>query len=96
MSNFARVKLSDKNQSIWQNKPYETKSENLRKILLKKENQSPVSNFDEKDSLATYQKQKSQGKKFSTGEKIMIGVGIAAGLTGIFIIAASRDKIKTF
>lgn len=61
---------------------------------------SAESGFDfakaEKETMASYQKSKTAGKKFSTKTKILIGVGIAAAVTGIIIFAASRDKIRTF
>jgi len=95
LSVFAQASLSEA-PAIMQNKSDEKKSDDLRAVIWKKEERSSASNFDEKDSLTTYQKQKSQGKRFSTGTKILIGVAIAAGLTGIFYFAASRDKIKPF
>lgn len=90
---FAQAKLSDETKTVSQNN--ETKSDNLREVLLKKENKTAVS-FDDKDNLANHQKQKSQGKRFSTGTKILIGVGIAAAAMGVLVFAASRDKIRTF
>lgn len=50
----------------------------------------------EKSTLADYQKQKAADKKFSTTTKVLIGVGVAAAVIGIVILAASRDKIETF
>ena len=47
-------------------------------------------------SRAEYDRQKAQGNKFSTKTKVLIGVGIAAAAIGIFVIAASRDKIRPF
>jgi hypothetical protein len=50
----------------------------------------------EKNTLAAYERQKAEGKKFSTTTKVLIGVGIAAAVIGIVVFAASRDKIETF
>ena len=50
----------------------------------------------EKSTMADYQRAKAQGKGFSKGTKIAIGVGIAAAAIGIVVFAASRDKIRTF
>jgi hypothetical protein len=50
----------------------------------------------ERETTASYQKSRATGKNFSTGTKILIGVGIAAAVVGIVVFAASRDKIKTF
>ena len=65
----------------------------LKKALFEKKDSSV---YKEKNNLAEYEKQKAQGKKFSTTTKILIGVGIAAGVIGIVVFAASRDKIETF
>ncbi|HEX8636806.1 MAG TPA: hypothetical protein VF692_01990 [Pyrinomonadaceae bacterium] len=50
----------------------------------------------EKNTLAEYERNKAQGRKFSTTTKILIGVGIAAAVIGVVVFAASRDKIRTF
>lgn len=47
-------------------------------------------------SRAEYERQKAQGKKFSTTTKVLIGVGVAAAVIGIVVFAASSDKIRTF
>ena len=57
----AQTNSIDENQTV-------AKNEKLREVFLKKENPSPV-NFEEKDTLNNHQKQKSQGKNFSTGAK---------------------------
>jgi hypothetical protein len=88
---FAQAKLSDDNRPVSQT--VETKPEKLRDAFAKKET---APKFDEKDNLAAHQKQKSQAQKFSTGTKILIGVGIAAAVIGVVVFAASRDKIEPF
>jgi len=50
----------------------------------------------EKSTLADYEKSKAAGKKFSTTKKVLIGAGIAAAAIGIFVLAASRDKVEPF
>lgn len=65
----------------------------LKKALFEKKDSSV---YKEKNNLAEYEKQKAQGKKFSTTTKVLIGVGIAAAVIGIVVFAASRDKIETF
>ena len=44
----------------------------------------------EKNTLAEYEKSKAQGRKFSTTTKVLIGVGIAAVVIGVVVIAASK------
>lgn len=63
---------------------------------LARNNVSPNIIEGEKNTLAAYERQKAEGKKFSTTTKVLIGVGIAAAVVGIVVFAASRDKIKTF
>jgi hypothetical protein len=87
----AQSKMSDENQTI--SNTGGTQNEKLRDSFAKKENKP---NFDQKETLADYRKQKSQGQKFSTGTKILIGVGITAAVLGIVIFAASRDKVEPF
>ncbi len=55
-----------------------------------------TSQLDGKESMRTYHEHNARGKKFSTTTKILIGVGIAAAAIGIFVFAASRDKVRTF
>ncbi len=93
ISIFAQTNLTDENQTVSNN--IETKNKKLCKVFLKKEDKSQV-NFNEKNNLAAYQKQKAQGKNFSTGTKILIGIGMAAAVVGVVVFAASRDKIRTF
>jgi CHASE3 domain sensor protein len=70
------------------------------KAQLNKKIDSSESAFDfakaEKETMASYQKNKAADKKFSTQTKILIGAGIAAAVVGVVVFAASRDKIKTF
>ncbi|HRH40061.1 MAG TPA: hypothetical protein PKY82_00345 [Pyrinomonadaceae bacterium] len=84
---FAQTKMSDENQ------PVSINPEPRRETFLKKEVQP---NFEQKETMADYKKQKAQGSKFSTGTKVLIGVGIAAAVLGVVIFAASRDKIEPF
>lgn len=92
VSIFAQKRSSDETQTISQNKPNETKSENLRETLLKKKNQPLVPNFEEKDNLNSYQKQKSQGKGLSKSTKILIGVGV--GVAVLLAILITRFGIN--
>ena len=57
---------------------------------LKTKSDSVNSKFTKKDTLAEYEKTKAQDKKFSTTTKVLIGVGIAAVIIGIVVIAASK------
>jgi hypothetical protein len=66
------------------------------KSLVKAQNNSAGLNFYHKSTLAEYERNKQQGKKFSTTTKVLIGVGIAAAVIGVVVFAASRDKIRTF
>jgi Flp pilus assembly protein TadB len=99
---FAQARASENNRAISAEKS-ETKFEaasvqkssnpDLKKALFEKKDSSA---YKEKNNLAEYEKQKAQGKKFSTTTKILIGVGIAAAVIAIVVIAASQDKIETF
>ena len=66
-------------------------TENRRETFLKKENKA---NFDEKENLNSYNKQKQKRNKFSTSTKILIGVGIVA-VIGVVIFAAN-SKVEPF
>ncbi len=99
---FAQARAFENNQAIRAEKS-ETKSEpssvqkssnpDLKKALFEKKDSSA---YKEKSNLAEYERQKAQGKKFSTTTKVLIGVGIAAAVIAIVVIAASRDEIETF
>lgn len=69
--------------------------EDLKSVFSAK-NDSSKQIGKEKNTLAEYEKNKAQGRKFSTTTKVLIGVGIAAAVIGVFVFAASRDKIRTF
>ena len=60
------------------------------------QNNSDKLNISNKSTLAEYERQKKQSKGMSTTTKVLIGVGIAAGVLAIVAFAASRDKIRTF
>ena len=64
--------------------------------LVKAQTSSDGLNISRKSTLAEYERNKQQGKGFSTTTKVLIGVGIAAAVIGIVVFAASRDKIRTF
>lgn len=69
--------------------------EDLKSVFSAKNNSSNQIG-KEKSTLAEYERNKAQGRKFSTTTKVLIGVGIAAAVIGIVVFAASRDKIRTF
>ena len=94
VSVFGQAKLSDENNAVSQNA--EAKNDKLKESLAKMDNQSATPNFDKKETMADYKKLKSQGQKFSTSTKILIGVGIAVAVVGVVVFAASRDKVRTF
>lgn len=78
---FAQAKLSDENQTISINK--EVKNEKVRESFLKKEDKP---NYEQKETMADYKKQKAQGKKFTTGTKVLIGVGIGAAILATILV----------
>jgi hypothetical protein len=88
---FGQIKLSDESRPV--SPAPVAQNEKLRDAFTKKKYQS---DFSEPDNLAAHQKQKSQGQKFSTGTKILIGVAIVAVVAGIVVFAASRDKVEPF
>jgi Flp pilus assembly protein TadB len=86
ISIFGQAKLADENQTVSQK--VEPKNEKLRNAFLKKENVPSAAELSEKETMASYQKQKKQGQKFSTATKIIIGVGAVAA--AVFIIGLVR------
>lgn len=44
-----------------------------------------------KSTMADYERQKCQGKKFSTTQKVLIGAGIAGAITVVVLVLANRD-----
>jgi len=78
---FAQAKLSDENQTISINK--EAKNEKVQESFLKKEAKQ---NYEQKETMADYRKQKAQGKKFSTQTKVLIGVGIGAAILATILV----------
>jgi Flp pilus assembly protein TadB len=58
--------------------------------VLKTKNDSVNTTFTKKDTLAAYEKEKAQGRKFSATTKVLIGVGIAAAVVAIVAVAASN------
>ena len=94
---FAQARAFENNRALGVEKsePSAAKPSNkdLKKALFEKKESSA---YTEKSNSAEYERQKAQGKKFSTTTKVLIGVGIAAAVIGIVVFAASRDKIRTF
>ena len=66
------------------------------KAVIKSKSDSSNPEFTEKSTMAEYERAKKQGGKFSTTTKVLIGVGIAAAILTVVVVAASRDKIRTF
>lgn len=93
---FARASENEnekKSATMKEEKKVEKKEfENLLKTKTESVNALEKSAY----SRAEYERQKAQGKKFSTTTKVLIGVGVAAAVVGIIVFAASRDKIRTF
>jgi Flp pilus assembly protein TadB len=87
ISAFGNTKSVDETKNISQKA--ETKNDKVRETFLKKESQP---NYNAKDNMATYQKQKAQKSMFSTKTKIMIGVGIAAAI--IVVVLVANDGFK--
>lgn len=92
VSVYAQATLNDdETQTVGVDRDSQTE-ETPRKFVKKEKD----SIFQEKEGLAAYQKQKAQGKRFSTGTKILIGVGVAAAVIGVVVFLASRDKVEPF
>ena len=47
-------------------------------------------------SMLDFKTPKAPVRRLSNSSKVLIGVGIAAALAGVFYFAASRDKIRPF
>jgi Flp pilus assembly protein TadB len=84
---FARA--GDDEKTSVTNQEKQTEKTDLASAL-KSKSDSINSRFTKKDTLAEYEKTKAQGKKFSTTTKVLIGVGIAAVVIGVVVIAASK------
>jgi cell division protein FtsL len=88
---FGQTKSADENQTVSQK--IEPKNEKLRDAFLKKDNSPSAAELDEKETMASYQKQKKQGQKFSTATKIIIGVGaVAAAVLIIGLIRYGQNE----
>ena len=82
---FGQTKTADETQAILKNSEpnSEPKNDKLQLAFLRKENSPTAAELVEKETMRSYQKQKSQGQKFSTSTKILIGIGIAAAVIGV-------------
>ena len=89
LSVFAQAKSSGETQAVTNNN--DTKTEKLRETLLKKEDKP---NFEKRETMADYEKQNAQGKKFSKQTKILIGVGVGVGVAILIGILATRYGIN--
>ena len=93
VNTFAQSAAVNENQPTVQEK--EAPKSDLLSAIRAQENSEKL-NISNKSTLAEYERGKRQSKGFSTTTKILIGVGIAAGVIAIVAIAASRDKVRTF
>lgn len=91
---FAQTTIVNENPSVAVQEKEAPKND--LQAAIRAQNNSDKLNLSNKSTLAEYERAKRQSKGFSTTTKILIGVGIVAGVLTVVAIAASRDKVRTF